>query len=236
MIRFLVTIVFCAICNNSTADMVTDYQFRVFLDGDEIGHHKFKFQAIGDGEPGGDGESGYRLVSEASYKVKLLFVTVYKYQHQSIEYWQGGCLQTIDAKTDDNGEDYKVVGEQSGAQLELTTNGMTQVLDSGCVRTYAYWQPELLQSDRLLNAQTGELQPVELMNVGASELPWDRSIEARTLRLTTAQGPIRLWYSDDDRWLGLQSALNNGRVLEYRLSPDMVEQMPSGETAGEQRP
>lgn len=185
--------------------------FRVYLDGDEIGVHRFLF------EPLGDETSHYRVVSDATYEVKIFFIPIYQYQHRSVENWRGGCLLEMRSITDDNGEDYFVSGERtSDDELRIRINGKTGIAEKRCVRTFAYWNPQLLDGDKLLNSQTGKLENVELEKLGETVLPWDEARRGDTLVLVTSTGSIRLWYGEDSRWLGLRSTLANGRVLEYR--------------------
>lgn len=193
-----------------------DYEFNVFLDGSEIGSHRFSFQSLGT-EP-----SHYRLTSEASYRVKVLFVTVYEYRHRSVEEWRDGCLVEIRSATEDNGDEYRVSGERSGDGFRLRVNGETETVEENCIRTFAYWNPELIHTGQLLNSQTGELTRVEHEDIGTTPLPWQRDRRAATRKLATGDGPIELWYSGSGRWLGLRSPLKNGRVLHYRPVADDV--------------
>ena len=160
------------------------------------------------------------MTSEASYTVKVLFVTVYEYSHRSVEEWRDGCLVSIESRTDDDGDSYTVEGRQTRDGFRLDVNGETTSVSETCLRTFAYWNPRLLQTDRLLNSQTGQLEDVEPSRAGEGELPWTRGRTAETLELSTPGGLIRLWYGDDNRWLGLHSKLENGRALEYRASPE----------------
>jgi len=192
-----------------------DYQFRVYLDDKPIGEHRFDFEASG------SDFSQYTLISEASYEVKILFVPVYQYQHRSEEIWTNGCVTALRSRTDDNGEDFRVEASHGEAdELRVTVNGQLQVDAESCVRTYAYWNPRLLESEKLLNSQTGELETVSVQSLGVTSLPWDSQQLGDTLELNTENGVIRLWYGEGDRWLGLRSQLPNGRVLDYRTQND----------------
>ncbi len=194
-------------CGTASASVPEDYRFRVLLDGKPIGHHSFSFQAQSE---------GYRLVSEAQYQVDFLFFTAYKYEHRSEEHWRNDCLARIDADTDDNGETWQVDGSAGEAGYSLSVNGESRQLERECLRTFSYWRVGLLDSGKLLNSQTGELEPVGFEKLGQRALPWDGGGEAASYRLETEQRPIQLWYADDGRWLALESELENGRTLMYR--------------------
>jgi hypothetical protein len=87
---------------------------------------------------------------------------------------------------------------------------------AGCVRSFAYWDPALLQSDRLLNAQSGEYQPVELLDLGDTSLDINgKAVDARQYRLLVDEAEIDLWYTPDLNWLALESVTRDGRRLSY---------------------
>ena len=44
------------------------------------------------------------LRSEARFDVRFLFVSAYRYEHEAVERWQGGCLRELQSRTVTNGE------------------------------------------------------------------------------------------------------------------------------------
>jgi len=157
------------------------WSFRVFLDGRDIGRHTFVREEAGEGA---------RVVSEARFEVRFLFLTAYRYEHRAEEQWRGRCLASLDARTDDNGAE-KVV----------------RVRPTGCIQSFAYWDPAILTADRLLNAQTGEVVPVRASDLGAQD-------GAHRYRLTGPGLSIDLWYAGRD-WVALESSVEGGRRLRY---------------------
>jgi Domain of unknown function (DUF6134) len=204
--------------------LADDYVFEVLLDGNSIGSHRFEFESEG---------TGYRLTSTANYVVKILFVPVYRYQHRSQESWRNGCLQQIQADTNDNGESYRISGGAEEGGLALIVNDREVNYARECIRTFAYWQPALLNTDKLLNSQTGELNNVTYQPLGQTPLPWDTTRTGNTVRLQTPDGDIHLWYRNS-RWLGLLSTLASGRELLYRPVswPGVISRNGSGEEGG----
>ena len=84
------------------------------------------------------------------------------------------------------------------------------------VRTFAYWDVDLLSSQRLLNTQTGEYEPVSVTDMGTGRLSVDdEQIEARHFRLVAEDMTIDLWYTKDMHWLALESVTESGAVLRY---------------------
>ncbi|HSD71083.1 MAG TPA: DUF6134 family protein, partial [Woeseiaceae bacterium] len=126
---------------------IREWNFRVWLGDTPIGHHNFRLVEQ-------DGER--TLVTEADFRVRFLFVTAYRYQHFNTETWQGGCLQEIESRTDANGRVLSVVGLRGPEGFELRSPAAAGPVPD-CVKTFAYWDTGILDEDKLLNPQTGEL-------------------------------------------------------------------------------
>jgi hypothetical protein len=184
------------------------WNFDVILDGEVIGQHRFEIF---------ERDKTRHVEIEANFDVRILFFNAYRYRHSNYEVWQGECLQSIRSHTNDNGDKEFVRGEMKDGFLKLQTDAGTETLQ-GCVRTFAYWDPAILNSNTLLNAQTGELQPVQVKDLGSKTIQVrGESVQARHYRIDTAKFSIELWYSLQQQWLALQSTTANGAVLRYRL-------------------
>ena len=191
-----------------SASAIDTYLFRVLLDDKPVGSHRMDIRFNGDVT---------QVDIQASLDVKLLFLSVYRYQHVNTETWYQGCLQSIESTTDDNGELYQLKARRNAENL-IVENGQEFQMLQGCVRSFAYWDPGLLQDDRLLNAQTGEYQPVEIKELGEeSIIVSSRPTLARRLQLVTDEDVIDLWYQQDNRWVALESVTRGGRTLRYEL-------------------
>lgn len=184
------------------------WEFEVLLNDKEIGLHTFDVTPT---------EDGRRLETEASFDVRFLFVTAFSYRHQNTEVWQNGCLSSIDAVTDNNGEQLAVNGDATQDNFDVETPRGSETL-SGCVRTFAYWNPEILNADRLLNSQTGEYEAVDVVYAGSDTVEiGDTAIDADRYTMSAKGGDISLWYStDDQRWLALEAPAKGGRTIRYR--------------------
>lgn len=175
------------------------WSFEASLDGKPIGQHVFTLE-------GQDG-AARSLRSEARFDVKLLGITVYRYRHQAQERWQGDCLKSLTADTDDNGDKLAVRLEPGDPLL------------AGCAMSFAYWNRAILRQRELLNAQTGKLEPVRIaaLDEGRVEVR-GRGVAARRWRVSGPEQPIDLWYAvADGEWLGLDAQVRGGKKLSYRL-------------------
>jgi len=185
-----------------------NWQFVVYLDGDEIGFHNFSMVHK---------EQHHEIYSSARFDVKFLFINAYSYQHDNVEQWNGQCLNSINAVTDDNGELYKVFGKAaSDAFVVNTSEKQNKYLP--CIKTFAYWDPDFLEETSLLNSQTGELIEVDSEFIGNETISHKgEDIIARHFRLRGDNLQIDLWYSADDHWLALESLTESGRIVRYAM-------------------
>ncbi len=186
------------------------WRFRVLLDDKPIGHHDFVVRRTRQGE---------HVEIDARFDVRFLRIPVYSYRHVNSETWRGGCLQRLESETDDNGESLSVSARSERGRILVTSGDESRAIERECVRSFAYWNRDIVDSDALLNAQTGKLVPVNIEPVTAS--PPAGIAETAALdayRIDSDDGEIRIevaYYRDSGRWVYLQSRLENGRVLRY---------------------
>lgn len=174
------------------------WSFEAFLDGKAIGQHVFSLVTQEDG--------ARSLRSEARFDVKLLGITVYRYRHQAQERWQGDCLKSLSADTDDNGDKLAVRLEPGDPLL------------AGCAMSFAYWNRAILKQRELLNAQTGKLEAVRIEPLPTASIDVrGQSVEAQRWRIVALKQRIDLWYDGSGRWVGLDGTLEGGKLLSYRL-------------------
>ena len=191
------------------ADGIVHWDFDVYLNDKKVGNHSFKVSETGDVK---------QVQSEASFKVKFLFITAYRYEHSAAERWTGNCLVEFDGNTNANGERIEVSGEQISGGF-IVERGDNPIELPECVMTFAYWNAEFLDQRRLLNPQTGEYVEVLVEKVG-DEMLEVRGLEvaATRFKLTANDVDLTLWYSPDDEWLALESVAEGGRIIRYELS------------------
>jgi len=167
-----------------------EWAFDVSLDGRPIGEHRFQLREAADAR---------ELVSEANFRVRILFFDAYRYAHRAEERWRGNCLQRLDSRTNTNGRETVV-------NVEPTDS---------CVQTFAYWNPSILEASTLLNPQTGEYVPVEVRRLGVETLAGQSAERFRLIGGGREPLEIDLWYTPARDWLALESRTPEGRRLRY---------------------
>ena len=185
-----------------------DYRFKVYLDRKEIGWQHFSVASQGDST---------RASIEARFEVKLWFISAYHYTHTVQETWKGSCLTSVEASTDDNGDQQFVRASalpDGGLAIRSATGAEHE---PRCVSTFAYWNLDRLRAPRLLNLQTGKMQAAQLQPMGEDTLAVrGQPQHTQRYRLTSEKLVIDLWYTPDGRWVALQSPTEHGR-LRYEL-------------------
>ena len=207
-LSMLTTISLQGFANPMNESDVKQWRFDVYLDEKPIGYHTFELERDGDTQV---------LTTEASFDVKILFITAFSYRHTNTEVWEEGCLASIDAATNNNGDNLKVRGNTSEASFQLESSAGFETLPS-CVQTFAYWKQSILKSSRLLNSQTGDYERVSVSLEGPDQVPvGGKPVDAVRYRLSAEAGDIKLWYSvSGETWLGLEAPAKGGRKIIYK--------------------
>ena len=187
-------------------EMRKNYVFEVLLDEKPIGIHTFDIHH----------KNEITNVSiKAEFDVKFLFLNLYSYQHKNSETWENNCLSQLKAFTNDNGNEYSVNAQKLENKFSITSGSETKDY-VGCARSFAYWNPNLLKTDELLNPQTGEIKSAAFNSLGLERIfIQNQQIEAQRFQLETDDEKIDLWYDHNNEWIALQSTIGNDKVLRY---------------------
>ncbi len=189
----------------------SSWTFNVFLDDSRIGYHEYRLIERPDGLR--------RIEAEARFDVKFLFINAFRYRHEIQETWSGNCLTEVQARTDSNGKKTEVEGSLTDAGFLLEAGEDERRLGN-CIMTFAYWNPEFLKAERLLNPQTGDFLDVDVQVVDTdSVVLGGKDFPAQCYQVTASQIEVRVCYSaEDQRWLALESPTKGGRTLRYELN------------------
>ena len=205
---FLLPSAYADVWTDPAAEDAAVWQFDVKADKRTIGSHEFRVA---------DTEAGKAIASTADFRVRLLFVDVFKYQHQSLERWQNDCLENISATTTMNRDEFFVDGAAVEGAFVLATQSAQDTIPT-CVQTFAYWDPNIvLNAERLLNPQTGEVEEVSVTYSGAETMMLNgRAITADRYRLLLKAGYVDVLYDQATKiWVGLEALNGEGNLITY---------------------
>lgn len=201
-----------------------EWAFDVYLDKNKIGQHSFKLSDSGD------------LLSEADFKIKIVFITAYTYHHVSKEQWKAteqskdSCLTKLEADTIENKVVSKVNGQVNNGKFELKAKvGKDEKVQSlpECVMTFAYWNPKILTQTKLLNPQNGDYLKANFKLIGDEKIEVNgeqKSAKHYHLFANSAEANadtkpklnIDLWYDNNNDWLALKSITPEGYTISYK--------------------
>lgn len=183
--------------------------FAVVRDGREIGHHRIVFMT--------DGER-LTVDIDVDVRVRMMFVTVYRFVHRAREIWNGGALTALTSTTDDDGTPHRLELRRVGDSLQGVHNGEAVVAPADSMPT-SLWNPAGLMRDRLLNSLRGDTMPTEVAALG----PADLNIRGTTVPaqgfLIDAKPDFKRWVWFDGRRTLVRVRLEgrDGSEVTYRL-------------------
>lgn len=184
-----------------------EWDFNVTLDHHELGQHRFVIESQG---------PYLKVDSDATFDYKLLLFSVFKYVHHDVEYWKGDCLTHLVSTTRTNDTHEEVRAEPVNDQLRVEHAGGWAEY-SGCVKSFAYWNPDILKERRLLNSQTGEYMHVTINKIGRETIDVKgEPVTADRYHIQGKELSIDIWYVDDE-WVALQASAAGGKLLRYKL-------------------
>lgn len=188
-------------------------EFAVFRKGDRIGTHKLTFIEKGD---------RLEVRVDVSLKVDLLFVTVYRYQHEALEIWDGGRLVSFESSTQQNGKKWEVAAHSGDDSLVVRTNDQQRVLPDTLPPT-SYWKRGMLDQPRWFNTQYGSPIDVDVAPLGPEKVEAvGQPVEAHRYKVTgiiaETGKPVDmdLWYDDSGELVKMQFvAVADGSLIEF---------------------
>ncbi len=195
-------------CSSLFADQRATYLFDVYFDDRLVGTHRFERTATDDGRD--------VIESHADFQLKILFFNAFQYQHHSREVWQNDCLVALTAETESRRGAEKTELSQEGSLPRLTVNGAEKEIAAplDCLSTFAYWRRDLTSRSHLMNAQSGDVVPVQIQTLPVAEGATDERI-----RISSDKLNIDVIYDLKGDWIGLETALPKDHRLTYRLQP-----------------
>lgn len=182
--------------------------FRVFRNGDPIGHHRVTIRRDGD-----------ETRVAVDIKLRVTFagaLTLYRYLHESEEVWIGDRLVSLQSTTDNDGTEERLKAEAVADGLRVKGTRFSGLLPADTMPT-SYWREDFVRSDTIMDSQNGRRldlavrpQTYEMASLARNEVPARRYQISGDIDLT-------LWYDADGRWVKSAFTATDGSRIEYRL-------------------
>jgi hypothetical protein len=136
--------------------------YWVVRDGSPIGTHSVKFS--------GD-DKNLTVDIATDVKVKVAFVTVYKFIHQGHEVWQDGQLVSLASKTDDDGTPHDLSITRKGDKYQAVDRGKKLEANANLLPA-SLWHPKTVESahSALVNTLDGTKMAIDAVLKGEDEV------------------------------------------------------------------
>ncbi|UTW54352.1 DUF6134 family protein [Kordiimonas sp. SCSIO 12610] len=170
--------------------------YEVLRKGKKIGTHIIRFYDQGD---------TLKVLAETNMKVKVLFITAFKYKYVSEETWQNGELMGVETAVNDNGKKLTTLIKRIDGGFQVNTDEDEIFIEDEFMTTN-HWTKTVVNYDALLNTVTGDIMPVEINP--------DSNDEKRYL----VRGKLNIdtFYNAKGDWLGMEFEHPKGGRIEFR--------------------
>jgi len=181
-------------------------KFDVYRKGSRIGTHKIKFKSE---------DELLKVTSIAVLKVKLLFVTIYKHYFKSTELWDKGVLISFISEENENGKQSDVKAGFEGNKF--FSEGRKGFFTSENWKfPSTHWNREILGSSVVLNAITGQLARVKILDQGFEKIKTTSGIvDAQRFEYTGQLKNTFVWYDKYNRWVKMEFTTKKGDTITY---------------------
>lgn len=200
--------------------------FAAYRGGEKIGHHSLRFRR----------ESGQVFVSTSiDLAVRVLGLTVYRFNYRSHEVWIGNAFQSIEAETNDDGKKYTVTARRTGQGLVVDHSGPnTRVATASNHQDLqetvpahrilpvdtlpsTHWNIEQVKQAGFLNAELGKIDHVQVANLGRQTIKTATGSLEATRYDYTGDIIMSQWFDDRARWVKATFQPSDNSTIEYIL-------------------
>lgn len=168
-------------------------RFRIMWKGSEVGYHRIAITPDG---------NAMTIVTSIRMKIKLAFVTAFRYEHDCTETWFAGRLQNLESKTDNNGDKLKAKGKatEDGFEIVGPSGPFTTAADT--LTTNSLWSPAFVAQSELIDAQNGGTIGLVSKPLGKNDVTIAAArLPTVSYDLVTPYLSGQVWYDANDRWV-----------------------------------
>lgn len=163
--------------------------YRILMDDDPVGTETVRLEHQGEVT---------KVAVTATTRVKVLFLN-FRYDHKREEVWKGRTLESMSARTDDDGTPHAVAMVRRGSGYAVTADGKAGEA-GGDALPLTLWTPEVLTRPTLLSVIDGKPYAVRTDLVGNETLSiGGRAVPAQHHRIS---GDV-----ERDLWFDAQGTL-----------------------------
>lgn len=184
-----------------------DLSFTVLRNGDDIGTDVLSFEK----------RSNQLIVHvKTDIAVKVAFITVYRFEHQSREVWTNGRMTYIESRTNDDGKHHTLHAEARNGELVVDGDNKKSIAPPQIVPA-SLWDDDIVRSRTLLNTLNGTQMTINVRDLGPEKVMVHGQPTTARHFVITGQLDRELWY--DSRGVLVQAKFkgSDGSNITYAL-------------------
>ena len=178
----------------TTAARPSNVRFTIMRGRSKIGVHTVTFR---------DRPDGLAVHTVIDLAVKLVFITVFRYQHECEDVWASGQLRSLRSRTNEDGKRYTVEATAEPGGIRVVGPGGPLVVGSRLLTSNSLWHPLLVDQQRLIDAQYGGQIGLVVHRRGTESLvlPGTERVVTDRFQILTPHYGALLWYDATGRWV-----------------------------------
>ncbi len=158
--------------------------FSVVRDGTVIGHDVLEFAQSGD---------VLHVNVRTDVQVKIAFVTVYRFTHESQEVWRDGRLESLASRTNDDGTAHELAVHAAANGLEVVGDKRRSTAPGELVPA-SLWHDGIVRSRVILNTLDGAQMAIQVRDQGLEQVDVQGHPVAAHHYVLTGDLARELWY------------------------------------------
>ena len=180
--------------------------FKVIREGDQIGTHTVTAR-----HEGGD----LVLDIAVDIKVKVAFITAYRYEQTRREVWRDGKLIAFESDTNDDGKKAKTSGKLEGDMLVVTGPDGTQKVRPDIIPN-SWWNPDLAKQSELLSTFDSKILKVKIEDAGEESVDTAGGPVKAHRYVLSGEAEREVWYDAEGRWVHMRTG-RGGTPVDWVL-------------------
>lgn len=140
-------------------DRPLDLRFHALWKGITVGSYTFTVTPTGQA-------AGFSVDHALTIKVKIGFITAYRYLHRATEVWQNGRLSKLTSETDDDGDALRLTAVAEGAEIAIDRPHGRCRAPGDLLTTTCAWHPAFVAATAVLDAAEGRVVALQTSVLG----------------------------------------------------------------------
>lgn len=180
--------------------------FDVLRNGSPFGAHTVRFSRSGD-----------ELTVDTDIELRVMIgpFTAFHYIHDAVERWKGGRVESVVARTKNEGDWKSLRAERQGEGLKVEGAAFKGLLE-GVVIPSSHWNAAQMMQKAMFSTETGEMLPMTVTDRGVETIRTSAgTLKARRFDVDS-EVDASFWYDQTGRWVKC-AFVTKGSKVEYVL-------------------